>query len=190
MTAARVAVRGLHPSVGDLAGPCGTGGPGGGAGECQPCAVVGDCGVAANLSAGGCSTGEDAPVTKSVVVRDAGVPETLVVLRMGSNTLSDNALAQACERAYAAMGLHAFSVFEIRTTIMPSSRDSSRSWSRARRCSRPRVPSLWPPGSRCCRRGGSPIGLWFSRSRQRISFARVRSHFHGPIDNPIWTGRS
>jgi hypothetical protein len=52
-------------------------------------------------------------VTKAVIVRDAAVPDTLVVLRMGSTTLSDNALVQACERAYAAMGLHAFSVFEI-----------------------------------------------------------------------------
>ncbi len=32
---------------------------------------------------------------------------------MGSNTLSDNALAQACERADTVMGRHAFSVFEI-----------------------------------------------------------------------------
>lgn len=52
-------------------------------------------------------------MTKAVIVRDEAVPETVVVLRMGTTSLSDNALVQACERAYAAMGLHAFSVFEI-----------------------------------------------------------------------------
>lgn len=34
-------------------------------------------------------------MTKSVTIRDAEVPTTLVVLRTGANTLSDNALAQA-----------------------------------------------------------------------------------------------
>jgi hypothetical protein len=51
-------------------------------------------------------------MVKSVIVRDSPVPEALVVLRMGSNTGSDNALTQACERAHAAMGLHSFSVFD------------------------------------------------------------------------------
>jgi len=52
-------------------------------------------------------------MTKLIALRDDQVPIHLVVLRMGSTTLSDNALSQACERAYASMGVHAFSVFEV-----------------------------------------------------------------------------
>jgi len=48
-------------------------------------------------------------MTKLITLRDDQVPIHLVVLRMGSTTLSDNALGQACERTYASLGGHAFS---------------------------------------------------------------------------------
>lgn len=39
-------------------------------------------------------------MTKLITLRDDQVPTHLVVIRMGSTTLSDSALSQACERAY------------------------------------------------------------------------------------------
>jgi hypothetical protein len=129
-------------------------------------------------------------VTKAVVVRDAAVPETLVVLRMGSTTLSDNALVQACERAYAAMGLHAFSVFEI-----PDHDYAELARLEPILITRPKVleasgPELVAAGFALLPTGRFPHWSVVLSEPTAEQFARVRSHFRGPIDNPTWTGRS
>lgn len=69
-------------------------------------------------------------------LRAEPVPERLVVLRMGVNTLNDVALGRSCGDAYDEWGIHAFSV-------LPTP----------------------------------------------AQFERVRRHFRGPIDIPVWEGR-
>lgn len=46
-------------------------------------------------------------------LRDQQVPETLVVIRLGRDTLSDRHLGPACERTHLRWGLHGFSVLEV-----------------------------------------------------------------------------
>ncbi|MFJ9393046.1 hypothetical protein ACIRON_29785 [Nocardioides sp. NPDC101246] len=52
-------------------------------------------------------------MVRLVPIRDDDVPSTLVVLREGVNTLSDESLAAACERAHGEIGLLGFSVLEV-----------------------------------------------------------------------------
>jgi len=127
---------------------------------------------------------------KTVVVRDAAVPDTLVVLRMGSNTLSDRALAQACERGYAVMGLHAFSVFEI-----PGHDYTELARLEPILITRPKVleasgPELVAAGFALLPTGRFPHWSVVLSEPTVEQFGRVRSHFRGPIDNPTWTGRT
>lgn len=128
-------------------------------------------------------------MTKSITIRDAEVPATLVVLRMGSNTLSDNGLAQACERAFAAMGLHAFSVFEI-----PDHDYEELARLEPILITRPKVleasgPDLVADGFTLLPTGRFPHWSVVLSEPTPLQFARVRAHFRGPIDNPTWTGR-
>ena len=44
-------------------------------------------------------------MVRLVPIRDGGVPETLIVLREGVQTLDDVVLAQACERALGEIGV-------------------------------------------------------------------------------------
>lgn len=129
-------------------------------------------------------------MTKSVAVRDSGVPEALVVLRMGTNTLSDNALAQACERAYAVMGLHAFSVFEI-----PNHDYAELARLEPILITRPKVleasgPELVAAGFALLPTGRFPHWSVVLSEPTAAQFSRVRALFRGPIDNPTWAGRS
>lgn len=48
-----------------------------------------------------------------LVLRDQQAPGTLVVVRMGTTTLSDRRLSEDCERSFAAWGIHGFSVNEL-----------------------------------------------------------------------------
>lgn len=128
-------------------------------------------------------------MAKSVALRDADVPAALVVLRMGSNTLSDNALAQACERSYAAMGLDAFSVFEI-----PNHDYVELARLEPILITRPKVleasgPELVAAGFPLLPTGRFPHWSVVVSAPTSTQFARVREHFRGPIDNPTWTGR-
>ncbi len=128
-------------------------------------------------------------MTKAIIVRDAAVPQTLVVLRMGTNTLSDNALTQACERAHAAMGLHAFSVFEI-----PNLDYAELARLEPILITRPKIleasgPELVAAGFALLPTGRFPHWSVVVSEPTSEQFARVRSHFRGPIDNPAWTGR-
>jgi hypothetical protein len=129
-------------------------------------------------------------MVKSVTLRDSDVPAKLVVLRMGSNTLSDNSMAQACERAYAAMGVHAFPVFEI-----PNHDYQELATLEPILITRPKVleasgPGLVAAGFTLLPTAGFRTGRWSSRSRRRPSSPGCAStSSHGPVDNPIWTRR-
>ncbi len=128
-------------------------------------------------------------MVKSVTLRDADVPATLVVLRMGSNTLSDNALAQACERAYATMGLHAFSVFEIPNHNYQELARLEPILITRRKVLEASGPELVTAGFTLLPTGRFPHWSVVLSEPSPTQFARVRERFHGPIDNPTWTGQ-
>lgn len=126
----------------------------------------------------------------SLELRHEGAPERLVVLRMGSKTLTDDALARACGDAYDDWGLHAFSVFEL-----PGGDD----WERlatAMPIVRKRPKVLEASGPELLRAGFPllPTGHLLHWSivlsePTPVQFARVRENFRGPIDNPVWEGK-
>lgn len=129
-------------------------------------------------------------MTKLITLRDEPVPEVLVVLRMGSTTLSDRALGQSCERAHANMGIHAFSVLELRD-------DDYSALARLAPIllSRPRVlralgADLLAAGFTLLPTGAVPHWSVVLSEPTLAQFARVRACFRGPIDNPAWAGRN
>jgi len=105
-------------------------------------------------------------MSKHIVLRDEGVPERLVVLRLGVNTLTDEALAFTCATSHAELGLRR----------------------------RPKVLEAYGPD---LLRSGFPLLPTSERLHWSVvlseptpeHFARVRPHFHGPVDNPVWEGR-
>jgi hypothetical protein len=125
----------------------------------------------------------------SILLRDEAIPERLVVLRLGVNTLGDEALVRTCSDAYDEWGIHAFSVLELPADdwdelarVMPIVRK------------RPKVMEASGPG---LLRDGFPLLPTRGRLHWSVvlseptpeQFARVRTHFRGPIDNPAWEGR-
>lgn len=52
-------------------------------------------------------------MAEPVQLRVAAPPGTIVVIRLGTQTLGDGKLAQQCERTHARWGFHGFSVFEV-----------------------------------------------------------------------------
>jgi len=128
-------------------------------------------------------------MTKLITLRDERVPDRLVVLRMGSHTLSDNALSQACERAYDSMGVHAFSVFEV-----PDHDYAELARLEPILLSRPKVleasgPELLAAGFPLLPTAKYPHWSVVLSEPAPAQFTKVRAHFHGPINNPTWTGR-
>lgn len=129
-------------------------------------------------------------MTKLIRLRDDQVPTHLVVLRMGSTTLSDNALSQACERAYASMGVHAFSVFEV-----PDHDFEELARLEPILLSRPKLleasgPDLLTAGFPLLPTANYPHWSVVLSEPTATQFTKVRAHFHGPFDNPTWKGRS
>lgn len=121
-------------------------------------------------------------------LRSESTPERLIVLRMGVNTLSDAALGRACLRAYDEWGLHAFSVLELPdgdwehlATVIPVVRRRPKaleaSGSELLRAGFPLLPT----------RGHLHWSVVLSQPTP-AQFSRVRGHFRGPIDIPVWKG--
>lgn len=127
-------------------------------------------------------------MAEPVQLRVAPPPGTIVVIRLGTQTLGDEKLAQQCERTHARWGFHGFSVFEV-----PD--DDFRLLARL-------VPIVTVRPKLFEARGGDLIEAGFPlipkptiRTGQscgptvtRTHFARVRTLFEGPKDNPAWSG--
>jgi len=128
-------------------------------------------------------------MSKHIVLRDEGVPERLVVLRLGVNTLTDEALAFTCATSHAELGLYAFSVLEL-----PNGDWEELARARPELRRRPKVLEAYGPD---LLRSGFPLLPTSERLHWSVvlseptpeQFARVRPHFHGPVDNPVWEGR-
>ena len=128
-------------------------------------------------------------MAKLITLRDGQVPTHLVVLRMGSKTLSDNALSQACERTYASLGVHAFSVFEV-----PDHDFEELARLEPILLSRPKMleasgPELLTAGFPLLPTAKYPHWSVVLSEPTATQFTKVRAHFHGPFDNPTWKGR-
>lgn len=126
---------------------------------------------------------------KSIVLRAEAVPDRLVALRMGINTISDNALARACGDAYDEWGIHAFSVLELPdgdweqlAMVMPIVRKRPKALIAAGRDHLAAGFPLLPT------RGRLHWSVLLSEPTT-AQFFRVRRHFSGPVDVPVWDGR-
>lgn len=127
-------------------------------------------------------------MAEPVQLRVAAPPGTIVVIRLGTQTLGDGKLAQQCERTHARWGFHGFSVFEV-----PD--DDYRLLARL-------VPIVTVRPKLFEARGGDLIEAGFPliptadhphwtvvlSEATSAHFARVRTLFEGPKNNPAWSG--
>lgn len=127
-------------------------------------------------------------MAEPVRLRDAPPPGTIVVIRLGMRTLEDEKLAEQCVRTHARWGFHGFSVFEV-----PG--DDYRLLARL-------VPIVTVRPKLFEARGGDLIEAGFPliptadhphwtvvlSDARPAHFARVRTLFEGPKDNPAWSG--
>ncbi len=122
-------------------------------------------------------------------LRDQRLPDKLVVIRLGSNTLSDRHLGGQCERTSFRWGFFGFSVFEV----------PDGDYGRLARL-RPFVtqrPLLFEAAGAALLEAGFPLlptedyPHWTVVVPTSTSehFAKVRTLFDGPMDNPVWAGK-
>ena len=126
-------------------------------------------------------------MTEPLRLRVDRVPDRLVVVRVGAVTLDDERLAHACERCYDRWGIWGFSVLEV------PGRDDYGLLVRLR----PEVGQrrqLFTAEGHDLTSNGFPLLPTMDHPHWTVvlaeptveQFARVRRHFHGPIENPGW----
>lgn len=129
-------------------------------------------------------------VFESISLRDDPVPELLVVVRLGSNTLLDDHLARSTAECHARWGIWGFSVLEVphgdygelarlRPIVTTRRRLLVAHGADLIAAGFPLLPTLDAPHWTVTL--AAPTGELF---------AAVRSHFEGPIENPAWVART
>ena len=126
---------------------------------------------------------------ESLTLRDESVPDLLVVVRLGSVTLADEALQKSVAESHERWGIWGFSVLEVpggdydllarlrpivatrRLLLLAGGPDLVAAGF-------PLLPTLDHPHWSVVLSEPSPE-----------QFAAVRREFHGPIENPAWTGK-
>lgn len=128
-------------------------------------------------------------MVRLVPIRDGGVPETLIVLREGVQTLDDVVLAQACERALGEIGVPGFSVLELPGGDFDA-------LARLRPLLRVRRKVFIASGASLVGEGLALIPTFefphwtvVVPDPSPAAFALARTLFRGPIDNPAYEGR-
>ena len=127
--------------------------------------------------------------TEPLILRDAGPPGVIVVVRLGSRTLLDEQLAQRCEVSFDRWGSHGFSVLEV---------PERANWGLLARL-RPEVttrPTLFTAEGRDLVKAGFPLLPTMAHPHWTVvvaeptaaQFQRVREIFRGPLDNPAFAG--
>jgi len=124
-----------------------------------------------------------------LVLRSDPPPQTLVVIRLGSTTLSDEKLAQQCARTFKRWGLHGFSVFEVPggdyeqlarvapiVTVRPKLFEADGS-------------DVLDAGFSLISTQDYPHWTVVCPKPTSAQFAKIRDVFRGPLPNPAWTGR-
>lgn len=124
-----------------------------------------------------------------LVLRDTGPPALIVVVRLGSETLSDFQLTKRCQATSWRWGIHGFSVLEV---------PGRSNWELLARL-RPEVTQrrllFCAEGVELLARG-FPLLPTLSYPHWSVvlsepspeQFARARRVFRGPEENPAWTG--
>ena len=129
-------------------------------------------------------------MAEPLVLRDEALPPGLVVVRLGSVTLSDDHLKRSTEECQARWGIWGFSVLEV-----PEG-DYSR-LARLRPIVAERRQLLVAQGSKLIENGfpllptlDTPHWTVTLAAPTTEQFARVRAHFEGPIPNPAYAPTS
>lgn len=126
---------------------------------------------------------------ESLLLRSQPTPRTLVVIRLGSTTLSDKKLSEQCARTHGRWGIHGFSVFEV----------PNGDYEQLARIA-PIVtvrPKLFEAHAYALLDAGFPLIATQDHPHWTVvcpeptaaQFAKVRAVFKGPVPNPVWSGR-
>lgn len=124
-----------------------------------------------------------------LTLRDEEVPDLLVVVRLGSVTLADDALHKTVTESHARWGVWGFSVLEV-----PNG--DYQLLARLRPIVTTRRLLLFAEGRELVEAGfpllptlDHPHWTVVLSAPSAEQFDAVRRVFHGPIENPAWTGR-
>jgi len=128
-------------------------------------------------------------VSKHLELRDGTIPDRLVVVRLGKNTLNENALANACERSFARWSVYAFSVLEVPNGDFERLARLIPEFSQRRQFLEADGPALLAAGFPLLPTLKHPHWSVVLSEPTQSQFQRVASHFRGPFDNPLWVGR-
>ncbi len=127
-------------------------------------------------------------VREPLQLREATTPTTLILVRFGRTTLSDDKLRQNCEVTFARWGLHGFSVFELPdgdykrlARLLPLLLD--RQW-----VLEAAGADLLTHGFPLLPTREHPHWTIVLAEPTSTQFARVRNHFSDPKRNPVWAG--
>lgn len=125
---------------------------------------------------------------EAVHLRSSPPPVTIVVIRLGTQTLGDDKLAEQCERTMGRWGFPGFSVFEVPggdyrllgrlvpiVTIRPKLFEAQGA-------------DLIDAGFPLLPTGDHPHWTVVLAAATTTQFARVRELFDGPKANPAWKG--
>lgn len=121
-------------------------------------------------------------------LRDREVPEVLAVVRLGSVTLGDDALAKSVAECHGRWGLWGFSVLEVPDGDYEQLARLRPIVATRRRLLVASGPELVAAGFPLLPTLDHPHWTVVLSEASADRFARVRLLFHGPIDNPAWQG--
>lgn len=126
---------------------------------------------------------------EALQLREAPLPNTLVLVRFGRTTLADEKLRQNCEMTFARWGLHGFSVFELPDgdyerlgRLVPFLLE--RQWILDATAT-----DLLADGFPVLATREHPHWTVVLAEPTPAQFARVRRHFSEPKLNPLWAAR-
>lgn len=122
-------------------------------------------------------------------LRSEAVPAVLIIVRLGSVTLTDQALGRSVAESHDRWGIWGFSVLEV-----PGGDYHVLARLRPIVTTRRRLlvadgPALVESGLPLLPTLDHPHWTVVISEPTSSQFEKVRSNFHGPIDNPVWTGR-
>jgi hypothetical protein len=125
---------------------------------------------------------------ESLTLRDEPVPELLVVVRLGSVTLEDNALHKSVAESHDRWGVWGFSVLEVPGGDYQLLARLRPIVATRRLLLTAQGPDLVAAGFPLLPTLEHPHWTVVLAAPSADQFESVRRVFHGPIQNPAWTG--
>ena len=129
-------------------------------------------------------------VAEPLVLRDASISGIVVVVRLGENTLMDAHLSRATVECHDVLGIWGFSVLEVPGGDYAELVRLRPLVANRRRLYEARVGDLREAGFPLLPTLGHPHWTVALSEPTPVQFARVREQFTGPLDNPVFAGRS